>query len=134
LPLLFHEEVKPEMTMEPRYLTTKEAARYVTTKYGVSCSPNTLAKIRSTGGSPAYHPIGRRVYYLPHELEAWSENRVGYCRTSTSDQPYVDDEAPDLDDQWRTGDPAFDEITRLENEAFDDLDAAIKNTPAPIWD
>jgi hypothetical protein len=94
--------------MVPRYLTTKDAARHVTARFGVSCSPNWLAKIRSTGGSAPYYPIGRRIYYLPHELETWFENRVGGRRISTSDHPYVGDEGFDLDDEFRIRDDEID--------------------------
>jgi hypothetical protein len=124
-----------EMTMAPVYITTKEAARHITAKYGVPCSPNWLAKIRSIGGSPPYHPIGRNIYYRVAELDEWFERRVGPRRTSTSDAAACDrrtweatfasqDEGPEQLDERYTGDPAFDEVTRLEDEAFD-LDAAI---------
>ena len=115
-----------ETTMAPTYLSTKEAARHITAKYGVPCSPNWLAKICSTGGSPPYYPIGRNIYYRPLELEEWFESRVGHQRTSTSDEPVSCEEDFDLDEPWRTDDPAFDEVTRLENQAFD-LDAAIND-------
>jgi hypothetical protein len=102
--------------MTPRYLTPKEASRYINTKYGVSRSPNTLAKLRSMGGSPAYYTIGRHIYYLPQDLDEWIVVRILGHRTSTSDLPY---EVFDLDNKWRTRDPTFGEITPAEYEAMD---------------
>ncbi|MFV0383974.1 helix-turn-helix transcriptional regulator [Paracoccus sp. (in: a-proteobacteria)] len=62
--------------LPPRYLRTKEAARFV------SLSPRTLEKHRTYGTGPAYHKLGGRVVYALEDLEAWvSRGAV----TSTSD-------------------------------------------------
>ncbi|MFD1797990.1 MULTISPECIES: helix-turn-helix transcriptional regulator [Paracoccus] len=62
--------------LPPRYLRTKEAARFV------SLSPRTLEKHRTYGTGPAYHKLGGRVVYSLEDLEAWvSRGAV----TSTSD-------------------------------------------------
>jgi len=50
---------------EGRYLTASEAARYL------SVSENALAKLRVTGGGPAFTKIGRRIRYGTHALHTW---------------------------------------------------------------
>lgn len=49
----------------PRYLCTKEAARFV------SLSPRTLEKHRCYGTGPEYHKIGGRVIYSVEALQDW---------------------------------------------------------------
>ena len=113
--------------MPAPYITTKEAARHITQKYGAPCSPNWLAKIRSTGGSAPFHRIGRNVFYRLPDLEQWFEGRIAH---RTSSRPTLNDrrawEARDIEyhhaglsKKWITGDPAFDEITWIESEGPD---------------
>ena len=54
-----------------------EAAAYL------SLSRQRLAKLRLTGGGPAYSKLGRTVVYSPADLDAWL---VVNRRVSTSDK------------------------------------------------
>jgi hypothetical protein len=112
--------------MATEYIGTKEAARHITMKYGVPCSPNWLAKIRSTGESAPFYRIGRNIYYRMPELEQWFEGRVVHrtSRSTLNDRRAW--EARDIEyhhvgltKKSVTGDPFFDEITRIELEAPD---------------
>lgn len=54
----------------PRYLTTKEAARYI------ALSPRTLEKYRRTGEGPLFRRFGGRVVYALDDIEAWANKAV----------------------------------------------------------
>ncbi|MET4802331.1 helix-turn-helix domain-containing protein [Bradyrhizobium sp. LB11.1] len=60
----------------PRYLCTKEAARFL------SLSARTLEKHRTYGTGPLYRKIGGRVVYAVADLLAWADSGI---KTSTSD-------------------------------------------------
>ena len=60
----------------PRYLCTKEAARFL------CLSARTLEKHRTYGTGPLYRKIGGRVVYAIADLHAWAESGL---KTSTSD-------------------------------------------------
>ena len=120
--------------MVAQYNSTQDAARHITMKYGVPCSPNWLAKIRSTGGSAPFYRIGRNVFYLLPELEQWFESRIAR-RTSRStlydrrawETQDIEYHHPGLSKAFVTGDTAFDEITRIEFEAPDLEKADLEN-------
>jgi len=54
----------------PRYMTTKEAARYV------ALSPRTLEKYRRTGEGPIFRRFGGRVIYALDDIEAWANRSI----------------------------------------------------------
>ncbi|WP_297322883.1 helix-turn-helix domain-containing protein [uncultured Bartonella sp.] len=54
----------------PKYLTTREAARYV------SLSPRTLEKFRRTGEGPLFRKLGGRVVYAVEDIDVWAEKSV----------------------------------------------------------
>jgi hypothetical protein len=60
----------------PRYLCTKEAARFL------SLSARTLEKHRTYGTGPLYRKIGGHVVYAIADLQAWADSGL---KTSTSD-------------------------------------------------
>lgn len=60
----------------PRYLCTKEAARFL------SLSARTLEKHRTYGTGPVYRKIGGRVVYALGDLLTWADSGI---KTSTSD-------------------------------------------------
>ncbi|MFZ0765485.1 helix-turn-helix transcriptional regulator [Bradyrhizobium sp.] len=62
--------------LPPRYLCTKEAARFL------CLSARTLEKHRTYGTGPLYRKIGGRVVYAIADLQAWVESGL---KTSTSD-------------------------------------------------
>jgi predicted DNA-binding transcriptional regulator AlpA len=59
-----------EMTIEPEYLTTKQAA----TK--VNLSRYALEKYRCSGSGPPFVRFGGHVRYQLHELLAWAQSRT----------------------------------------------------------
>jgi hypothetical protein len=69
---------------EKQYLTRKEASDYIKSK-GIPCSPKTLAKYATIGGSPEYRLFGnRRVVYEAEALDRWIENKLSKPVTSTN--------------------------------------------------
>jgi len=67
----------PLAGLPPRFLRTKEAARFL----GISL--RTLEKHRTYGTGPTYRKIGGRVLYAVEDLQAWTA--IG-ARKSTSDK------------------------------------------------
>jgi hypothetical protein len=66
------------------HLDRREAAKYLTNR-GLKCSHNTLQKLATTGGGPAYAIFGNRALYTPQNLDAWAEARLSAPRKSTSE-------------------------------------------------
>lgn len=69
-----------EASSERHLLNTQDRARYV------GLAVQTLAKMRVSGDSPAYHKLGRSVVYDSADLDAWLAERK---RQSTSDQGFA---------------------------------------------
>jgi len=57
-------------------LWTKDAAP------AVGLRPQTLRKLRVTGGGPRFRYEGRRVYYLAPDLREWLEARRSFSSTA----------------------------------------------------
>jgi hypothetical protein len=72
--------------MQPttRYLRRVDAADYVRKIWGIPCSPKWLAKLAVIGGGPIFRKAGRFPIYLPSDLDAWADARIGEPRRSTS--------------------------------------------------
>lgn len=79
--------IKPLETPPGRYLRRAEAAHYIQTTYGFSCSTQWLAKLTVVGGGPVYRKAGRTPIYAPSDLDTWAINRIGEPQSSTSDVP-----------------------------------------------
>lgn len=62
--------------LPPRYLCTKEAARFL------GLSRRTLEKHRTYGTGPRYSKLGGRVVYSMDDLQEWAHRGL---KTSTSD-------------------------------------------------
>lgn len=54
--------MKPDIESLQRPLGRKEAARYITMKFGLPMAPMTLEAFASKGGGPVYCKIGRRFF------------------------------------------------------------------------
>lgn len=67
----------PLADLPPRYLRTKEAARFL------GISQRTLEKHRTYGTGPTYRKVGGRVLYSVEDLQAWTE--IG-ARKSTREE------------------------------------------------
>ena len=63
--------------MTEKYLKAREAAAYI------GSSESTLAKLRTYGGGPTYHKIGRGVRYTHRGLDTYMAER---SVRSTSDK------------------------------------------------
>lgn len=69
----------------PNYLRRKDAAFYITGRWGFPCSRQWLAKLAVVGGGPLYRKAGRTPIYAPSDLDAWAIERIGAPQRSTSD-------------------------------------------------
>jgi len=77
---------KSETTQtETRPLRRKEAAAYIQNTHGVPCSPNTLAKLASVGGGPAFRKASRFPLYSRSDLDAWVQGKMSALVRSTSE-------------------------------------------------
>ena len=72
------------LTAPQRYLRRTEAAHYVRETWGIPCSTKWLAKLAVMGGGPIFRKAGRFPIYLPPDLDAWAEARIGAPHRSTS--------------------------------------------------
>jgi len=59
-------------TIPPRFLVTKEAARFL------ALSARTLEKHRTYGTGPIYRKLGGRVVYALSDLQAWADKGLRY--------------------------------------------------------
>lgn len=69
-----------------QFLRGDPAGAFLRERFGFG-SPRSLAKLRVTGGGPAYRKIGRLVVYEPDDLIAWAQNKLGPRQHSTSETP-----------------------------------------------
>ena len=68
-----------------RMLRRTEAANYVTTIYGIPCSPKTLAKLACVSSNgPPFRLAGRFPLYPTSGLDAWALAKIGPLVRSTS--------------------------------------------------
>jgi hypothetical protein len=70
--------------MSSEYLTRPEAAEHLTER-GLRITKNTLQKMATVGGGPAYRRFGNRTVYTPGDLDAWAEAKLRAPRRSTSE-------------------------------------------------
>ena len=68
-----------------RFITPKAAAELLRDQFGHG-SHKTLAKLRSVGGGPKFHRVGRHIYYNPEEVLRWARSKLGPALSSTSDK------------------------------------------------
>ena len=73
--------------MEERFLDRREAANYLTARRGLKVSRNTLQKLATLGGGPAYRIFGIRAVYTVEDLDAWVRSKLSARRHSTSEAP-----------------------------------------------
>ncbi len=74
-----------EPAAQVRYLRRGEAADYVAKTLGAPCTKNTLAKLATVGGGPAFRKIGPTPLYDPVDLKSWVEARLTKRVHSTSE-------------------------------------------------
>jgi hypothetical protein len=59
-----------------RYLSRADAAKYISSRYGFSCSPQWLAKLAVGDAGPIFKKAGRIPVYRPADLDSWATQRV----------------------------------------------------------
>lgn len=69
----------------PTRMRGKQASEYLELKFGIVRTASTLAKLRSTGGGPAYQKCNRWPLYRPEDLDDWAERILSRPMRSTSD-------------------------------------------------
>ena len=67
-----------------RSLTPTSASVYLKAVHGVSTSPATLSKYRCLGGGPVFMKFGRRILYVPSDLDRWVKDRLSRPLANTS--------------------------------------------------
>ena len=82
--------IKDEAAKLDRLLRRTEAAQYITAKFGIPCSPKTLAKIACiSADGPPFRLAGRFPLYPTAGLDAWAQSKIGPLVRSTSEQRRV---------------------------------------------
>ena len=121
--------------MSTEIFTRIEAARYLRVTYGLRVTKGSLATSACRGGGPRMIGMGRYKNYRKCDLIEWARSRCSGLLESTS-TPHNSDtgglfgyhedlgDLPDTLDYHHTGDPLFDEVTRIEEEGWD-IDEAL---------
>jgi hypothetical protein len=71
--------------MQTKFLTRREAARYLTEVRGLPTSWRTLQKLACIGGGPIYQRYGIQSVYTQDNLDTWADAKVSAPRRSTSE-------------------------------------------------
>ena len=80
--------IKDEAAKLVRLLRRTEAAKYVTDKFGIPCSPKTLAKLACiSSDGPPFRRAGRFPLYPTDGLDTWAQSKIGPLVRSTSEIP-----------------------------------------------
>ena len=75
-----------DMTNLGRLLRRTEAAQYVQQRFGLPCSPKTLAKLACVNSNgPPFRLAGRFPLYSTASLDAWASAKIGPLIRSTSE-------------------------------------------------
>ena len=83
-------QMKDETANLDRLLRRTEAAQYVTNKFGIPCSPKTLAKLACVSSDGPPFRLARRFPLYPTDgLDAWARSKIGPLVRSTSEQRRV---------------------------------------------
>jgi hypothetical protein len=78
--------IEEEAAKLDRLLRRTEAASYVTSTYGIPCSPKTLAKLACVSSDgPPFRLAGRFPLYPTSGLDAWARAKIGPLVRSTSE-------------------------------------------------
>jgi hypothetical protein len=73
-----------------QYLRRREAAAYLTSKYGFGAE-RSLAKGGVTGDTPEFYKAGRIVLYTREALDAWALSKIrGPVRSTSESDPHSD--------------------------------------------
>jgi len=72
---------------QPKYLSRFGAAVYLRAVYGLTCTPQTLAKKAVTGYGPPFRKAAKAALYEIPDLDAWAESLIGPKVHSTAGLP-----------------------------------------------
>ena len=70
---------------QEQLLRRDDAAAYLSKRWGIPCSPKTLAKLAVIGGGPAFRKAGRIPLYPEDGLDAYAQKRLSPRVFSTSE-------------------------------------------------
>lgn len=114
--------------MFEKWYSRQDAAQFLRNTYAMRTTPAGLATMASRGGGPIMHKEGRYAKYRESDLIDWARLRCSGPLNSTSspkgsmapahlfERVYDAGDLPDPLNIFDTGDPKFDEITRLLDE------------------
>ncbi len=68
-----------------RRLRRKEASRYLLEVWGMSRTPNTLAKLATIGGGPPFEKDGRFPLHTEEGLDEWARAQLSPVVRSTAE-------------------------------------------------
>jgi hypothetical protein len=71
-------------SLRPPFLTTPQAASFLSEQNGFPIAAHTLRKMRVVGGGPVFRRFGRLVVYDPRDLLQWASQRLSVPLVSTS--------------------------------------------------
>ena len=66
------------------WLNRRKASLWLQAKYGMRCSPATLAKKAVRGNGPVFAYMGSLRVYTPEDLDAWAQSRLSAKVHSTA--------------------------------------------------
>jgi hypothetical protein len=67
------------------FLRRKEASSYLKKRWGISRTPETLAKFATNGGGPKFHYLGRNPVYQEKDLDLWVQSILSGPRSKTNE-------------------------------------------------
>lgn len=71
--------------VKQRRLRRKEASVYLLENWGISRTPNTLAKLATVGGGPSFERESRFPLYITDNLDIWAGEQLSPLVSSTSE-------------------------------------------------
>ncbi len=71
-----HDSSQIDVSATVKFFNRANAAKYISARYGFSCSPQWLAKLAVGNDGPAFKKAGRVPVYRPDDLDRWASQRV----------------------------------------------------------
>ena len=77
--------MQDEPTEKPKvWLNRRKASLWLQAKYGMRCSPATLAKKAVRGNGPVFAYMGPLCVYTPEDLDSWAQSQLSEKVHSTA--------------------------------------------------
>jgi hypothetical protein len=64
------------LQIEPEFLSRKDAAAYLKSRFGLQIGAQWLAKAAVRGDGPVFHKSGKAAVYAPGDLSTWARARM----------------------------------------------------------